>query len=115
MTKEKKLKIVSDCFGVLMKEGDHVMLSVGSAFQSEFRQGVIDRITDKRIHVAELGGDGKLLRQEVTMTDKLCNHGIGRLVIHRRKAVGLIRVFTQEEHEEMKNEQEAKSDTITTE
>lgn len=95
--------IVSDCFGTLMTVGNHVMFGIGNSYNSEFRQGIINKITKATIHIAELDANGELKRYDC-----------GDLIIHRRKPRGLIRVFTQTEHEEMQSEQN-KSDEGTAE
>ena len=103
--------IVSDCFGTLMTVGNHVMFGIGNSYNAEFRQGIINKITKATIHVAELDAKGELKRS----TEHCDENGVYDLIIHRRKPLGLIRVFTQTEHEEMASEQENKPDEGTVE
>lgn len=88
----KTKSICTDCMGVSLSVGNHVMFATGTPLYSTFKQGIVNSIKNV-ITIAELNTKGELVYAD---NDKL--------KLHRRKAVGVIRVFTQQEHEDMNNE-----------
>lgn len=83
--------IATDCMGVGISVGNHVMFATGTPRYSTFKQGIVNSLK-KCIVIAELDGKGELVYLDKEKTT---------LKTHRRNAVGVIRVFTQQEHEEM--------------
>ena len=92
----------TDCFGNRLRIGDYVMFTIEGKSKSQFRQGLVESIGNKFLIIFELDGKGNIVYKDEEQTTP---------VRHRRTVLGLMRVFTEEDHlngEANQNEEESK-------